>query len=424
MTLSIVVAGCGLGGRGLPGPESAQPPAAPIVPLPAALWTDEPLRAVRSDEAAWLDPARGRTIRVRWAAPEDRAALGLVLLLPALGQSPEMSEPLVRMLAAAGYAVIASGDLRPPGTRSAVLSGEPRTPTVDRSDPMMQRPSSGAVAADVLQPLPPRPERSAARAAFSAAAATDRVLDARFVLDQLGRAAPFPLAAEARDRIAVIGLELGAQTAQLLIGEQMQRQTPPAPDTRVRAAVLLAPFASFEGPAFSQRYRAIAVPLLIVFGGRESDAHGLNITAAQRRQMVSAIEAPRYTVELLDASVTQLFAPRTMEAPSDAPFRMRPPMGDGPGAGAPGARTGSAPAGGLVADGMPARPDMPGTTSSARASAAATAAMRTTLLATRAFLDAELLGDKDAREWLERNSGASAGAVVRTPAGTQSERPK
>lgn len=417
LSLAIVAAGCSTGGPGPPVSAGvSQPPAVLEVPLPAALWTDEPLRAIRSGESSWLDPARGRTIRARWVAPRDHPALGLVLFLPALGQVLEASDPLVRMLAAAGYAVLAIGNPRPLAPRPPGDARPP--PSSDQNDPIGAAPRPDAVpGADKASP-PPRPERSAARAAFSAIAAKDRVLDARFALDQLELASPFAMSAEARGRVAVVGLELGAQTAQLLIGEQMQRQTSPAPDARVRAAVLLAPFSSFEGPAFSQRYRAVVVPLLIVFGSRESDSHGLNITAAQRRQMVKAIDAPTFSVELTDASVTELLVPRTIEAPSDTAFRMRPPMGDGPGGSAPSGKTQPPPAAGQMAGGMPARPDMPGATSPTRASAAA--ALRTTLLATRAFLDAELLGDKDAREWLERNSGASASAA----AGTPSLRPK
>ncbi|MGH6624377.1 MAG: hypothetical protein ACREBN_10410 [Burkholderiaceae bacterium] len=384
-----------------------------VPPLPTALWTDEPLRDTTEGHSVWVDPARGRTIHASWATPRDQAALGLVLFFPALGQASITADPLIRMLAGAGYAVVVLGEPSPIDLRLAGPVPRASEQGAPASGTPEERQGAGSAArGDDPATAAGRPalvsrDRSTARAAFSIAIATERALDARFALGQLELAPPFQIGAEARNRVAIVGLELGAQTAQLLIGEQMQRQTAAAPDSRVRAAVLLAPFSSFEGPGFSQRYRSITVPLLVVFGSLESDSHGLGITAAQRRQMAKAIDAPLYAVELNGASVTELFVRRGIFAPGDSAPRARAPMGDVPSGGNAGARPTT------LAEEVGKGPRFVSTEAAPAQSRAPPAAMRTTLLATRAFLDAVLLGDADAREWLERNSGAGA----RTQAG-------
>lgn len=412
LAFTLLAVGCTTTGRGPPGP-TAPTAAAELrtLPLPTALWTDEPLRDTTDGHSVWIDSARGRTIHAVWAAPRDRPALGLVLFFPALGQTPTVAEPLVRMLAGAGYAVVVLNAPRPvdlqPGAPRASEPGPPRSGMPEENLGAGSAPRSDDPPA-AGRPAPVIRDRSAERAAFSIAVATERALDARFALSQLASAPPFPVAAEARNRVAIVGLELGAQTAQLLIGEQMQRQTAATPDARVRAAVLLAPFSSFEGPAFSQRYRAITVPLLVVFGSLESDSHGLGITAAQRRQMAKAIEAPLYAVELSGASVTELFVRRGPVVPGDSAPRARPMIDpQGGGGGRPGSTSPT------LADEVAKASRVVNPQSTPEPSRATPAALRTTLLATRAFLDAVLLGDADAREWLERNSGAGSAAQAR-----------
>ena len=109
----------------------------------------------------------------------------------------------------------------------------------------------------------------------------------RFVLDALEKQPPPWLPAGAVRRVGVVGIGLGAQTAQWLLGEPMARTQVATSEPRLVAAALLGPYVGFEGPAMHQRYEAIVTPLLVAYGLTETDPYGLGMTSQQRRAMVA-----------------------------------------------------------------------------------------------------------------------------------------
>ena len=212
-----------------------------------------------------------------------------------------------------------------------------------------------------------------------------------------------------------MGIGLGAQTAQWLLGEPMARTQVATSEPRLVAAALLGPYVGFEGPAMHQRYEAIVTPLLVAYGLTETDPYGLGMTSQQRRAMV---------LELRNARVTELRLPTSSLAGALAPGAVPGGVAGGPaGPGGAGpmsrsepptrgpARPGRRYAGGQGQstgwrhdaagwwdrrdDGNERRADGRGVGAGERAARVAL------LLSVQAFFEAELLGSRDARDWLE-----------------------
>ena len=129
----------------------------------------------------------------------------------------------------------------------------------------------------------------------------ERVADVRFVLTAFEREPP-PWLPQPWTRLGVVGIGPGAQTAQWLVGERMTHDPPQAPDRRFAAVALIGPYVGFEGPAMSQRYGSITVPLLLAYGLMETDPYGLGMTAQQRRAMVNQLVNARVVELRLSAS--------------------------------------------------------------------------------------------------------------------------
>jgi hypothetical protein len=389
------------------GPQPpARPVAAPPTPivLPPAPWRDGGELLVQRGTWQWNDARRERAIRARWAAPGDAPAQGLILVLPGLARGVEAPAILMDSLAGAGFAVVSLGH---PGNDDSVW----QSPAARHAD-----------------------FKLAARRMYSVAELTERGDDVRFVLDAIEREAPSWLRLAPSHRTGLIGIDLGAQTAQWLVGEQMARELTSVASPRLSAAALLGPYVGFDGPSLHQRYQGISVPLLVVFGAGETDPYGLGMTAAQRRAMVGAMTNARVTEIRTPASVVSLLYPSSagITSPDEAAARMPGKSGAG-GMPPPGSRSGrggsgGAPPAGETGEGGPPGTGMPGvglsSPSSASSERLSTIAI---MLSLRAFFEAELLGNADAREWLEGRhpgpvqwatyaAGRSGVAPVATPA--------
>ena len=359
------------------------------MPLPPPPWRDGTPLAVTSGLAEWTDPSRDRTITAQWSAPSGAPAQALLLILPGLAQGDSAPPALIETMAGSGFAVVTLGH---PGNDATVWQG-----------PEARR-------ADFTQ---------AAHRMYASGEAAERGADVRFVLDRLERQPPSWLPKEALRRVGVIGIGLGAQTAQWLLGETMAHGQPPIVEPRLKAAALLGPYVGFEGPAMHRRYAAIVTPLLVAYGLTETDPYGLGMTSQQRRAMVAQLD---------HASVTEL------RLPTSALPRLLPGAGSGQPAGSaspqgetarisrsePTSRTGrpggGAPQGGSIMSHAGPEAVIGGPLRSAPMTTAERAARVALLHSVQAFFEAQLLGNADAREWLE---GAHPGPAQWTtyPAG-------
>ena len=347
-------------------------------PVPPTPWRDGSPLSVSSGVAEWNDPGRDRTIAAQWSVPNGVAPQALLLVLPALGQGTWAPPALIESLAGAGFAVVTLGH---PGNDATVWQG----PDARRAD-----------------------FTQAARRMYAPGEVAERGADVRFVLDALERQPPAWLPAAALRRIGAVGIGLGAQTVQSLLGEPMARGQAPAIEPRIAAAALLAPYVGFEGPAMHQRYGGIVTPLLVAYGLSESDPYGLGMTSKQRRAMVAELRNARVTeLRLPTSSLVGALEPGAPVGPamvSAAPM----PSGTGPmPRNESPTRTSRVPGGGVPTQGGSIQQRKPVDASMASSggprtpSAGEGAARLAVLWSVQAFFEAELLGSADAREWLE-----------------------
>lgn len=398
--VATLLAACA-GGRGGPGgPDHAEERGDPRgdagavrpAPVPPIPWRDTSAPAAQSGQFYLTDVQRDRLIAARWSAPPAAAVQGLILVLPGLAQGDALPATLTPMLNAAGFAVLAVGHQ-------------------DNDDSVWQ--SREARNADF---------GIVARRQYATDTAQQRATDVRFMLDELQRRTPGWLPPAALQRIGIVGIGLGAQTAQWLLGEQMTRVAATAPDPRIRAAALLGPYVGFEGPAMAQRYGAIRTPLLIAYGRSETEPYGLGMTAQQRHAMVEALAAARVLeLKLATDSLPGLLgvAAAPASGPGNEAARERAAGGmggqgggkpgeggksGGGGRGDPGGPGGGS--GGGMPPGMGSREGQAQGTGGVQRPAAAMVrneqlSRNALLFTTTAWFEIELLGSADAREWLD-----------------------
>jgi dienelactone hydrolase len=368
-----------------PQPPEGAPAAATPVPLPLPPWRDDAPPSLTSGRWQWTDASRDRVITAQWHAPGAAAAPALLLVLPGLAQGSSAPPALIEALAGSGFAVVTIGHV---GNDAAVW----RSPEARRAD-----------------------FTEAARIMYGTVSVTERGADVRFVLDALEGQPPSWLAAGALRRVGVVGIGLGAQTAQSLLGEPMARTQAATSEPRIVAAALLGPYVGFAGPAMHQRYEAVVTPLLVAYGLTETDPYGLGMTSQQRRAMVLELRNARVTelrlpTSSLAGALTPGAAPGVATGGPPAPAgatpmsRSEPPTRGtrGPGGGTP-AGKGTSPGGAPMSPGGEA--DTMLTTSGRPMGAASSTGERAArvalLLSVQAFFEAELLGSREAREWLE-----------------------
>lgn len=371
-----------------PQPPAAAPAAAAPLPLPPPPWRDDVPLSATSGRWQWTDASRDRVIAAQWHAPSASAAQALLLVLPGLAQGSSAPPALIEALVGSGFAVVTIGHA---GNDAAVWRG----PEARRAD-----------------------FTEAARRMYAASEATERGADVRFVLDALEKQPPPWLAAGALNRVGVVGIGLGAQTAQWLLGEPMARTQTPASEPRLVAAALLGPYVGFEGPAMHQRYEAIVAPLMVAYGLTETDPFGLGMTSQQRRAMVLELRNARVTelrlpTSSLAGALTPGAAPAWAAGGPAAPAgagpmsRSEPPTRGTRGPGSPGGGTqpgkGNPPSGAMMTPGgaSDATMAMSGGPMGVAPGSGDRAARVALLLTVQAFFEAELLGSRDAREWLE-----------------------
>jgi len=357
-------------------------------PLPPPPWRDAGSVPNATGVERWTDASRDRIIVGQWTAPRDGGRV-LLLVLPGLAQGSSAPPSLVGTLVDAGFVVLVVGH---PGNDAEVW----QSPEARRAD-----------------------FRLAARRMYAFSEVTDRAADVRFALDSLARQPPPWMPAKALEHVGVIGIGLGAQTAQFLLGEQMTRDAPPVRDARIAAAALVAPYVGFEGPGMNQRYAGITTPLLIAYGLTETDPNGLGMTAQQRRAMVDALKGAsvvevRLPAAALASMQTVIFGP---SVPREGPTLPPLPRGEGPGQSGRAQKGGPTTQSGDTADPGPMFGAGPGS-GGGRNEQVARAAL---IFSVSAFFEWQLLRNADAREWLE---GPHPGPVLwaALPAG-RTERP-
>jgi predicted dienelactone hydrolase len=77
------------------------------------------------------------------------------------------------------------------------------------------------------------------------------------------------------DRVAVAGFDIGANSAMILAGENVQNIANTDFPLKVAGVIALSPYADFSGATFNSRYRKISLPVLSITGDADDDTHGV-----------------------------------------------------------------------------------------------------------------------------------------------------
>src|SRR5262249_22098716 len=200
----------------------------------------------------------------------------LVVYFPGLGESSEGGLAWRQSWAQAGYAVLSA---QPSKYGAAVWASS--------------RARSGEV-------------RGIAQDAFGGASLTSRTQFARALLDEAWRrqhnAGNSVMSRIDMTRVAIVGYDLGAQTAMMVAGESVAGVEPvPAVDS-VKCVVALSPYRDFSGMGMESNFRSIRLPVLAVTSTQDTDAYGLVTSAGVRRAPFQYMPAgQKYLLLLFEA---------------------------------------------------------------------------------------------------------------------------
>ena len=214
--------------------------AAALAALAAPLVRAQPAPNGPLQDGGWQDASRGRTVPWRLRLPAGPAPWPWVIYSHGLGGSRDGGAVWGQAWADAGVAVL---HLQHPGSDSNTL-----------------RAGLGAL-----------------RAAASAEQLMARVLDVRFVLDEVTRlaaAGATPWAGLTPDAVGLAGHSFGAHTTQALAGQRYGVASDWA-EPRLKAFIALSPSSPRAGgPGLQEAFGGIRRPLLAVSGSLDGDPFG------------------------------------------------------------------------------------------------------------------------------------------------------
>jgi predicted dienelactone hydrolase len=273
----------------------------------------QPERRYGAEQSAerWLsaDPAAPGEIPVGLSLPREAGRYPLIVYLPGLGESVEAGRLWRSAWVEAGYAVLT---LQPERYGAAALQGR------------------YAKSADFTQ---------LARENYGATALGERLRAVQGVLAEverrIERGAP-PYNRIDPERLVLAGYDLGAQTVQALVGEQVPGVTPPPLKHPPRAAILLSPYANAAG-GLARRFGDIALPVLVATATEDSDSFGVVTSFAARLAPFNYMPSGDKYLLLLSGGSHRVLGGSGQSAPEEGERGSR---------GGPGGRDGNGPSGG------------------------------------------------------------------------------
>lgn len=189
-----------------------------------------------------------RTLDILFAAPEEPGAYPLVVYLPGLGQDAG-SAPLWRdAWIKGGFAVLMLQQTRDANALSHLSAA-------DRHD-----------------------LKSIGHEHFNLRSLEGRISDVTFAihsLEERKRQGKIPFNQARTDQIAIAGFDLGAQTLQALLGEDIKGLSVHEPMPQIQAAILLSPHVDLAKGGIQHRFSALNAPLLVITGSDDHDPWGM-----------------------------------------------------------------------------------------------------------------------------------------------------
>jgi predicted dienelactone hydrolase len=180
--------------------------------------------------------------------PKRKGKYPLVIYLPGLGESSEDGKNIRNAWATSGYAVISIQPLKDDETilsTTAAKEGDFAYIRHERYSPEVVSNRLGSLNKLV------------------------ELLKKRVVAGDEG------IANVDLDRVAVVGFDIGANSAMILAGEDVQNIANTDFPLKVAGVIALSPYADFSGATFNSRYRKINLPVLSITSDADDDTHGV-----------------------------------------------------------------------------------------------------------------------------------------------------
>ena len=187
-------------------------------------------------------------IQVTIVQPRRKGRYPLVIYMPGLGESSEAGKNIRNAWATSGYVVIA---IQPLIDDELIMS------------------TAAAKEGDFAYI---RHERYANEVVSSRINVLGKLLE---YLKQSGAASDTGLDSIDLEHIAIVGFDIGANSAMIVAGEEVQNVSNSGFPLKVGAVIALSPYADFSGATFNSRYQNIILPVLSITGDADDDTHGV-----------------------------------------------------------------------------------------------------------------------------------------------------
>ena len=220
-----------------------------------------------------------RTLDILFAAPEEAGSYPLVIYLPGLGQDAG-SAPLWRdAWVRGGFAVLVVQQTRDANALSHLSAA-------DRHD-----------------------LKSIGHEHFNLRALEGRISDVMFAiqtLEERKRQGKATFRQARTDQIAIAGFDLGAQTLQALLGEDVKGLSVKEPMPQIQAALLLSPHVDLAKGGIQHRFSALSTPLLVITGSDDHDPWGMTSPSVRSAPWQQAQPGQKILLNLNNGTHRQL----------------------------------------------------------------------------------------------------------------------
>lgn len=228
-------------------------------------------------EDHWLNGSR--RLDITFWAPEASGKYPLIVYLPGLGQDSDAAPLWREAWVKAGYAVLAVQR----GTDAKALNN-----------------LSAADQADL---------KSIGHDHFNAANLEGRVADAieaLRVVEERSRSGKSPYSSAETAHWVLAGFDLGAQTVQAILGENVKSAKLPSALPQPMAAILLSPHVDLSKGGMQHRFERIKSPLLVITGTDDHDPWGMTAPSVRVAPWQQSQSGEKYLLTLTNGTHRQL----------------------------------------------------------------------------------------------------------------------
>lgn len=220
-----------------------------------------------------------RTLDILFSAPEEAGSYPLVVYLPGLGQDAGSAQLWRDAWVKGGFAVLVVQQIRDASALSHLSAA-------DRHD-----------------------LKSIGHEHFNLRSLEGRISDVTFAIRTLNerkQQGKLPFSQARTDQIAMAGFDLGAQTVQAFLGENIKGLSVHEPLPQMQAALLLSPHVDLARGGIQHRFSALKTPLLVITGSDDHDPWGMTSPSVRSAPWQQAQPGQKVLLNLTNGTHRQL----------------------------------------------------------------------------------------------------------------------